>query len=144
MILVKKTEEPKRIGRPPKEVNWDLFKELCEIHCTMEEISHILDIDDDVLRGKIKAKFGTTFQEAHKKFSATGKRNLRRDQFKLAKRNAAMNIWLGKQYLDQKDTPTEMVVPEEMNKKYLDMVQMIHMLQSEARKRAETISMSEA
>lgn len=141
--MKKKDEEKKPMGRPPKEVNWDLFKDLCEIHCTMDEISYILDIDDDVLRGKIKAKFGTTFQEVHKKFSASGKRNLRRDQFKLAKRNASMSIWLGKNYLDQKDTQPEFLVSEETNKKYLDVMLQITQLQLEARNSETTRSMRE-
>lgn len=144
MILVEKPpEEKKHIGRPPKEVNWELFKELCEIHCTMDEISNILDINDDVLRGKIKAKFGINFQEVHKKFSASGKRNLRRDQFKLAKRNAAMGIWLGKQYLDQKDNQPEMVVSEETNNKYLDVIHQLTQLQLDARNSAVTRSIKE-
>jgi hypothetical protein len=119
-------------GRPVKEVDWELFKNLCEIHCTMSEISYILDINDDVLRVKIKEKFGMNFQEAHKKFSAFGKRTLRRDQFKLAKRNASMSIWLGKQYLDQKDTLTDNEVGEETNNKYLDVIGQLAALQSKA------------
>lgn len=143
MILVKKEEDKRPVGRPPKEVNWELFKELCEIHCTMDEISHILDIDDDVLRGKIKVKYGINFQEVHKKFSSSGKRNLRRDQFKLAKRNAAMAIWLGKNYLDQKDNQPEMVVSEETNKRYLDVIHQLTQLQSEALNSETTRSIKE-
>lgn len=143
MVLIKKPEEVKRLGRPPKEVNWDLFKELCEIHCTMDEVSHILDIDDDVLRGKIKAKYGITFQEVHKKFSASGKRNLRRDQFKLSKRNAAMSIWLGKNYLDQKDNQPEIVVSEETNRRYLEVIQQLAQLQLGARNSATTNNIKE-
>lgn len=40
-----------------------------------------------------------------KKKSAGGKMSLRRYQFELAKKNASMAIWLGKQYLGQSDNP---------------------------------------
>ena len=38
-----------------------------------------------------------------KKYSAKGRTSLRRYQFKLAEKNAAMAIFLGKNYLGQKD-----------------------------------------
>lgn len=45
------------------------------------------------------------FQEAYKKGLENGKQDLRRKQWRLADRSAAMAIWLGKQYLGQKDIP---------------------------------------
>ena len=39
----------------------------------------------------------------YKKGQDNGKRSLRRIQFKLAEKNPTMAIWLGKQYLGQRD-----------------------------------------
>jgi hypothetical protein len=44
-----------------------------------------------------------TFADTYKSKSQVGKSSLRRAQWKLAEKNASMAIWLGKQYLEQKD-----------------------------------------
>lgn len=44
-----------------------------------------------------------TFSAYFQQKSAPGKISLRRKQFRMAESNAAMAIWLGKQYLGQKD-----------------------------------------
>ena len=44
-----------------------------------------------------------SFSDTYKKKSATGKMSLRRMQWKLAEKSYAMAIFLGKQYLGQKD-----------------------------------------
>ena len=54
-----------------------------------------------------KRTYELTFAEAYKKYSAKGKVSLRRAQFKLAEKNASMAIFLGKQYLGQRDFPNE-------------------------------------
>jgi hypothetical protein len=56
------------------------------------------------LEQKCKQKYGETFYPLYKRFSEGGNPSLRRDQRVLAKKNAAMAIWLGKQWLGQKDT----------------------------------------
>jgi hypothetical protein len=44
-----------------------------------------------------------TFADTYKSKSQAGKSSLRRAQWKLAEKNASMAIWLGKQYLGQRD-----------------------------------------
>lgn len=46
-------------------------------------------------------------QEVYQRLTANGKASLRRIQFKLAHTNSQMAIWLGKQWLNQKDNPLE-------------------------------------
>lgn len=84
-------------GRPKKEINYKLVEELASIMCTQEEISKILDISVRTLQRD--AKFCRVF----KKGLEDGKSSLRRNQFKLSETNATMGIWLGKQYLGQRD-----------------------------------------
>lgn len=91
------------MGRPKKEFQRKIFENLCYIQCPKYEICSVLDIDDETLNRMLKDEYNQSFSDVYKKYSAGGKASLRRTQFKLAERSAAMAIWLGKQYLGQKD-----------------------------------------
>lgn len=93
-----------KMGRPRKEIDRLQFERLCAIQCTEEEIAGIFDCSVDTIENWCKRTYKTTFSEVYKIHSASGKASLRRTQFKLAERSAAMAIFLGKQYLGQKDT----------------------------------------
>ena len=93
----------KKKGRPPIEIDQEQFEKLCEIQCTLEEIANVLKCSMDTVERWCKRTYEMSFAEAFKKYSATGKMSLRRNQFKLAETNATMAIWLGKQYLGQRD-----------------------------------------
>ncbi|MAE83557.1 MAG: hypothetical protein CMB80_12515 [Flammeovirgaceae bacterium] len=90
-------------GRPKKKIDWKQFDELCEIQCTAQEIARVLDMSVRTLQRAVKQEFGETFVMHYKKRSAGGLTSLRRIQFSMAHENVAMAIWLGKQYLGQKD-----------------------------------------
>ncbi len=92
-----------KMGRPRKEFDKDLFIELCNIQCTLTEIAGCFRCNVDTVTDWCKREFGETFSEVFKKYSQDGKISLRRAQFRLAERNAPMAIFLGKQYLGQKD-----------------------------------------
>ena len=93
-----------KMGRPKKEISKTLFEKLCSIMCTEEEIAGMLECSVDTIERWCKDEYKTTFAEIYKIKSAHGKTSLRRTQFKLAEHNAGMAIFLGKQYLGQKDT----------------------------------------
>lgn len=93
----------KKGGRPEIEIDFNMVKSLCGIQCTGEEIASILNISYDTLQKRIVDKFNESFSEYFKKASAGGKASLRRSQFKLAEKSPAMSIWLGKQYLGQRE-----------------------------------------
>ena len=82
----------------------ELFEKLCGIQCTLEEISGVMDVSMDTIERWCLREYKAGFAEIYKSKSATGKISLRRHQFKLAEKNATMAIWLGKQYLGQRDT----------------------------------------
>lgn len=92
-----------RTGRPRKEINQKLFENLCAIQCTEVEICAALECCEDTLNAWCKRTYKMTFSETYKSKSQVGKSSLRRMQFKLAEKNASMAIWLGKQYLEQRD-----------------------------------------
>ena len=94
-------EEKKRVGRPKKQIDYEMVEKLAHIFCTKEEIAAILGVDPGTLYAD------PIFQDTYKKGRIGGKMSLRRMQYKLAEKNTAMAVWLGKQYLGQKDLPTD-------------------------------------
>lgn len=94
----------KKMGRPRKEVDFNVFEGLCEILCTEEEIAHAFKMDIDTLNARIKEKYGETFSEVYKLYSAKGKISIRRKQVEVAlSGNTSLLIWVGKQMLGQKE-----------------------------------------
>ena len=93
------------MARPRIEIDYDKFAKLCEIQCTQEEIGYVLGCSADTLARAVKRDMNMSYADYYKKHGSVGKIALRRYQFVLAKKNTAMAIWLGKQYLGQRDMP---------------------------------------
>ncbi len=91
-------------GRPRKILNdegAEAITKLASMMCTDEEIATFLGTTVDTLKNK---QNNDLFQTSKEKGQNTGRASLRRAQFKAAERgNSSMLIWLGKQYLGQKD-----------------------------------------
>jgi len=92
-----------RTGRPKKNIDQNQFESLCGLQCTLEEICGWFGITDKTLNSWCKKTYNKTFSEVFKEKRSAGKISLRRRQWRLAEKNANMAIWLGKQYLGQKD-----------------------------------------
>lgn len=92
-----------KMGRPAKEIKQEQFEELCKMQCTEEEICAVFNVSDETLNKWCKNTYGKTFLEVFKEKRTGGKASLRRSQWKLAETNATLAIWLGKQYLGQRD-----------------------------------------
>ncbi len=139
----KPTGEP--VGRPEKDIDWNMFEQLCGIHCTTGEIASFLKVHEDTLRPRALAYYGgDDYSAIYKKFQETGKCSLRRNQFAMSKTNASMAIWLGKQYLGQKDKEEEIhVTPETLNA-FSTFMDMLGKAQSDARKTEETNKSTES
>lgn len=90
-------------GRPRKEIKKDSFEKLCVLQCTEAEICSFFDTTDKTLSRWCVDTYGEKFSEAYKKLSKGGLISLRRTQFRLAEKSPAMAIFLGKQYLGQRD-----------------------------------------
>lgn len=95
------------MGRPRKEIDQKSFESLCGLQCTLEEICGFFDVSDKTLDAWCKRTYKACFSEVFRQKRGTGKISLRRSQFRLAEKNANMAIWLGKQYLGQKDSPSD-------------------------------------
>lgn len=107
------------MARPRKEIDFEQFKKLCGLQCTLAEIAGFFDCSEDTVKNWCKRELKLTFAEAFKAYSMTGKISLRRSQFELAKKNAAMAIWLGRNYLGQKDA-SEVTVTDDTVKVIID------------------------
>lgn len=95
-----------KVGRPTKEIDKKKFENLCGLFCTKGEIAAFFDCSEDTIENFCKKTFKCTFSEAFKIYSSAGKVSLRRAQFKKAlSGNVPLLIFLGKQYLGQKDNP---------------------------------------
>jgi len=90
-------------GRPRIEIDKDKFEYLCGLMCTEEEIAGLFRCSVDTIERWCQRTYNSRFAETFKVYSANGKISLRRLQFKLAEKSAAMAIFLGKQYLGQQD-----------------------------------------
>ena len=91
------------MARPRIEIDENQFKKLCAIQCTEEEIASWFKCSVDTIERWCHRELKLSFAEAFKTFSADGKISLRRTQFKMAETNCSMAIWLGKQYLGQRE-----------------------------------------
>lgn len=91
------------MARPRKEIDSDQFEKLCGLQCTLAEISGWFGCSEDTIERWCKRTYSAGFADAFKRYSQSGKISLRRYQFKIAEKNAAMAIFLGKQYLGQRD-----------------------------------------
>lgn len=92
-----------KMGRPRKEISQKDFEQLCGMQCTKEEICAWFDITDKTLDGWVKRTYHRTFSEVFRDKRGLGKISLRRMQWRLAEKNANMAIFLGKNFLDQRD-----------------------------------------
>ena len=92
-----------KMGRPKINIDKKIFENLCAIQCTEIEICGWFGICSDTLESWCKRTYEMNFSEVFKEKRGLGKISLRRNQFRLAEKSATMAIWLGKQYLGQKD-----------------------------------------
>lgn len=89
------------MGRPKKDLDPEIIKNLAAINCTMEEIASVMGCSKDT----IERRFAAIVKEGRD----TGKVSLRREMWKAVKEkgNITMMIWLSKQLLGYTDKVTQ-------------------------------------
>ena len=98
MTKKKAASELKKRGRKKIEIDYEKAEKLASIMCTQSEIASVLGVSVALL------EHNPEFIRIHKKGMEHGRASLRRMQYTAANSgNATMQIWLGKQYLSQKD-----------------------------------------
>lgn len=84
-------------------INQSTFEGLCAIQCTKEEVCAVLNVSYSTLLRWCNETYGTDFETIFAEKRENGKASLRRTQWSMAEKNPTMAIWLGKQYLKQRD-----------------------------------------
>jgi len=92
------------MGRPKANIDWKRVDHLLTCQCDGVGIAGILGVHPNVLYEACKEVNKLSFSEYSAQKKSKGKELLRAKQFEMAMNgDKSMCIWLGKQYLDQKD-----------------------------------------
>jgi hypothetical protein len=101
-------------GRPSTlKIDRDNFEKLCEMQCTLNEIANFFDCTPESINKWCKKTYHRTFERVYDAKRTSGLASLRRNQFRLSETNAPMAIFLGKQYLGQRDVFTNNINVQE-------------------------------
>ena len=93
----------KKTGRPRAVISQEEFEKLCGLQCTQVEMCAFFNVDDMTLNRWCKDTYKQSFSEIFAIKRGIGNISLRRKQFNLADKSAAMAIFLGQQYLGQRN-----------------------------------------
>lgn len=102
---------PFLMALPEKTLIFDQVLYWIDLQATQEEIAGSFHISVESLNNRLLEYFGFNFSELKKRCNGNGKLSLRRYQFKQSEHNASMAIWLGKQWLGQKDNHEDNQAP---------------------------------
>lgn len=102
-------------GRPRIQIDKTDFEKLCGLQCTEEEIATFFNCSVDSIERWCRREYKKNFAEVFSEKRGIGKISLRRNQWKLAETNAAMAIFLGKNYLGQSDDRSIRINPIEID-----------------------------
>lgn len=85
-------------GRPKTVIPYEQVRRLARLQCTQQEIADYLDISVDTLQRDER------FMELYRRGMNHGRMSVRRAQYRaMLQGNQTMLVWLGKQYLGQRD-----------------------------------------
>ncbi len=74
-----------KMGAPRKEIDYEAFESLCQMHATEAEICWHFKVDIDTLNARIKERYdGKTFSEVYPTLSVGGRMSLRRQLWMMA------------------------------------------------------------
>lgn len=90
-------------GRPQIPIDKKQFEQLCGLQCTKEEVADFFECSEDTIDRWCQRTYGESFAVVFRRKRGNGKISLRRKQWRLADKSAAMAIFLGKNYLGQTD-----------------------------------------
>lgn len=105
MLKLVQEEKEEDLSRPKnttriRDIDKNMVWKLATMMCSYKEIGDIFNMQESTVR----RNFGSLIEQAY----SIGRRSLRKAQFQKAlEGDTRMLIFLGKQYLQQKDTPQE-------------------------------------
>ena len=105
--------QPKKTGRPPNLLadgrTLRMIRKLAEIQCTQQEAASVLGVHKDTFNDFLRSPTDKRAADAWEMGREEGKVALRRLQWRTAQKSTTMQIWLGKQWLNQRDKMDETV-----------------------------------
>lgn len=108
------------MARPRKEIEREEFEKLCGFQCTKLEICDWFDITDKTLESWCKRTYKKGFSEVFALKRGKGKVSLRRNAFNMAEKNAAVLIFLLKNFCDMSDKPEKIVEEEKTDDGFIE------------------------
>ena len=94
------------MARPRTKIQYSQLDKLLGLQCTLKECAFYFNCSEDTIERAVRRDKNTSFAEYRELKRQAGLISLRRSQFQLSEKNPSMAIWLGKQYLNQNDTPS--------------------------------------
>jgi|SRR6188768_217523 len=143
-IRFKKAKEKfdnKKLGRPPVEINWKIVEALLEAGCSGMEIAPYFDISDFQLYRRIEEEYGVPAGDFIAQRKHKGNSLLRKKQHDKALEGPGDNsllIWLGKNRLDQRDTPNEILVSPQTVNQFEELMKQLSSLQDASKSPSST------
>ena len=99
-----KNEGRRKAGRKPAQIDLTELEKLCALQCTDEEIADWFGVSTRTVETRRKRP---EFAQAMQRGRSKGRISVRRAQMKmLDSGNGTMGVWLGKQFLGQRDVLT--------------------------------------
>lgn len=92
-----------QIKQAQAKIDQKQFEKLCGLQCTKTEITGYFGVSEQTLLRWCKETYNEDFGTIFEQKKGTGKIAIRRFQLQQAEKNPTMAIWLGKQYLGQRD-----------------------------------------
>lgn len=120
--------------RPEKKIDWQRTDELLEAGCPGTEIAAFFGMHPDTFYLKFVKERGMGFSDYSAQKKSTGEALIREAQYLKAikAKDNTLLIWLGKQRLNQRETPVETEVSPETTKRYLEVIHQLASLQQNA------------
>ncbi len=98
------------MGRKRTNINYSQLDKLLGLQCTLKECAFYFNCSEDTIERAVRRDKNTSFAEYRELKRQAGLISLRRSQFQLSEKNPSMAIWLGKQYLNQNETPSDIKI----------------------------------
>lgn len=110
--------------RPEKPVDWERVDQMLMHGSLGTEIANVFDMHPETFYRKVQQEFKIGFTEYCAKKRSKGDYSIREAQFKKAvnKLDNTMLIWLGKQRLGQRETHSDIAIPEDLAKPFLELM----------------------
>lgn len=104
-------EKKKKRGRPQIEIDKLEFEKLCEFQATKKDIANTFNVGEATIDRWCQRTYGMNFEDTFDRKRVKGLNSLRAKQYETAmKGNVSMMIWLGRNWLGQKDDPGKLAV----------------------------------